>query len=358
MTLILRDIAKLAGVSVATAYRLINHRPGGSKMIRERVMQVVREHNYPMAKFPLSMFTQSSSDPNLRDPVRFNERHTLAPQAVNSLPSTGLQNFPVDGPDMQPAIFENVRPVRYWQLAWQDEFEGEEIDLSKWTFDLGGGWGNGEDQYYTDRPENVRLEDGNLVIEARREDFEGYRFTSARMKTQGLHAWTYGRIEARIRIPTGQGIWSAFWMLGSNISDRGWPACGEIDIIENVGRETYNIYHALQGPGYSGGENMGGSVRLASPPSADFHVYAIEWEVDEIRWYLDGELVDTVRAESVPGDWVYDHDFFILLNLAVGGYWSGAVDDTTVFPQFMLVDYVRVYQSSPVKSEKIDEMPR
>ncbi len=268
------------------------------------------------------------------------------PRSADQLP------LPADSPDALFPAGYGLQTAGAWQLVWQDEFNGEVIDLSNWTFNLGGGgWGNGEDQYYTDRPENARLENGYLVIEARREDFKDHRFTSARMKTQGLHAWTYGRIEARMRIPSGQGIWPAFWMLGSNINARGWPFCGEIDIMEHVGKEPFNIHHALHGPGYSGGENVGGFKRLAFPANAAFHVFAIEWEADEIRWYIDGELIETIRADSVPGDWVYDHDFFILLNVAVGGYWPGAADETTVFPQQLLVDYVRVFQTAPTENQ-------
>lgn len=351
MTILLRDIAKLAGVSVATAHKVIKNQPGVNIKVRQRVLQIVGEHNYPMAKFKTSLLEQPYSDPILLDPAGSDKHRDLGRLGVESLSSAAPLPVPVNSLDARFPVSDGVQTAGAWQLVWQDEFNGDEIDLSKWTFNLGGGWGNGEDQYYTDRPENVRLENGCLLIEARREDIEGYRFTSARMKTQGLHAWTYSRIEARIRIPSGQGIWPAFWMLGSNIISTGWPNCGEIDIMEHVGKEPFHIHHALHGPGYSGGENVGGSVRLAAPPSAAFHVYAIEWEADEIRWYLDGELIDTIRAESVPGEWVYDHDFFILLNVAVGGYWPGAADETTVFPQQMLVDYVRVYQAAPPKAQ-------
>lgn len=233
-----------------------------------------------------------------------------------------------------------------WQLVWSDEFDGAEIDRTKWTFDKGGhGWGNDELQYYTDRSENARIEDGCLIIEARQEAWQGRSYTSARLKTQGLHSWTYGRIEARIQLPFGQGIWPAFWMLGDKFSTSGWPACGEIDIMEYIGKEPAKIFGTLHGPGYSGGRGVGLSYSRDGLKFADdFHVYAVEWHPEDIRWFVDDELYLIVTPEMVSGDWVYDHPFFILLNVAVGGHWPGSPDATTIFPQVMRVDYVRVYK--------------
>jgi beta-glucanase (GH16 family) len=240
-----------------------------------------------------------------------------------------------------------VRPG--WDLAWHDEFEGSTLDEANWTFDIGGhGWGNGELQVYTKRPENVRLENGHLVIEARKEDFLDREYTSARMKTQGLQTWQYGRIEARMKIPRGQGIWPAFWMLGNNIQTTPWPACGEIDVMENIGKEPATIHGTVHGPGYSGSHGVGGPDTLSSGAFADdYHVYAIEWDADQIKWFVDDTAYFTVTAKDLPGEWVYDHPFFIILNVAVGGGWPGYPDDTTSFPQFMYVDYVRVYHRSP-----------
>ncbi|MCO5186164.1 MAG: glycoside hydrolase family 16 protein [Anaerolineae bacterium] len=234
-----------------------------------------------------------------------------------------------------------------WNLVWHDEFDGPDIDHDNWKFDIGGnGWGNSEAQTYTDRPENARIEDGMLVIEARQERFVNQDHTSARLKTQGLQSWQYGRIEARIRIPEGQGIWPAFWMLGDSITTVSWPTSGEIDIMENIGREPQMIHGTVHGPGYSGGNGIGASRYLAGEPySADFHEFAVEWEPEEIRWYMDGIPYFSLTPADVPGEWVYDQPFFILLNVAVGGLWPGYPDESTVFPQRMLVDYVRVYQT-------------
>ncbi len=241
-----------------------------------------------------------------------------------------------------------------WQMVWHDEFEqadGSAPDPAKWTFDLGGGgWGNNELQSYTARPQNVRVEQGNLVIEARREDFTGTdgkarKYTSARLKTQGLGAWTYGRFEARIKIPRGQGIWPAFWMLGTNITSAGWPACGEIDILENIGREPRTVHGTVHGPGFSGAGGIGHFKTNAAPFADDFHIYAVEWEAGRIRCLVDEQVYFAFATNNVPtgGRWVFDRPFFLLLNVAVGGNWPGNPDATTVFPQQMLVDYVRVY---------------
>ncbi len=237
-----------------------------------------------------------------------------------------------------------------WNLVWSDEFNGASIDRTKWNYDTGtgwNGWGNNELQYYTDRPENARIENGHLVIEARKEDHGGRQYTSARLLTKGKFAQTYGRFEARIQVPFGQGIWPAFWMLG-NDGPQAWPRCGEIDIMEVIGKEPTNVYGTIHGPGYSGSAGLGKKYSLASGAKLheDFHVYAIEWEPDAIRWYLDDVLYQTRTTADLPAGakWVFDRPFHLLLNVAVGGNWPGYPDATTTFPQFMLVDYVRVYE--------------
>ncbi len=245
---------------------------------------------------------------------------------------------------------------REWQLLWSDEFDaaaGSPIDSQSWTCEVGGhGWGNNELEYYTDRVENAAHDGaGNLVITAREETLDGSSchygeclYTSARCITQDKVEFTYGRVEARIDIPNGQGIWPAFWMLGANFPEIGWPLSGEIDILENVGEKNV-VYGALHGPGYSGAGNIGHVYRADVNFDEGFHVYAIDWDENVIRWYVDGELVNLTSAKDLDGaSWVYDHDFFLLMNVAVGGYWPGNPDETTTFPQEMIVDYVRVYQ--------------
>jgi beta-glucanase (GH16 family) len=243
-----------------------------------------------------------------------------------------------------------------WVVSWTDEFDGSTgsaPDPKKWMEETGGGgWGNHELEYYTSRRKNSRVEKGNLVIEAVQEKFTGTDgvtrdYTSARLKTEKLFEQAYGKFEARIKIPSGRGMWPAFWMLGSDISTVGWPGCGEIDIMENVGSEPAQILGSLHGPGFSGGHSLHAAKVLSSGKMADdFHVFAVEWEPKEIRFYVDGELYETRSPADLPAGahWVFDHPFFLILNVAVGGDWPGSPDEWTKFPQRMLVDYVRVYE--------------
>jgi beta-glucanase (GH16 family) len=244
-----------------------------------------------------------------------------------------------------------------WILVWSDEFNGANgsaVDPSKWVMETGGGgWGNNELESYTARPQNVYEQDGNLVIKVIQEKFTGADgvsrdYTSARLKTLGKFSQAYGRFEARIKIPRGQGIWPAFWMLGTDIDKPGWPACGEIDIMENIGKEPGLVHGTIHGPGYSGSDGIGSPYDLPDKKlfADDFHVYAVEWEPKAIRFYVDKDLYATRTPADLPAGakWVYDHPFFLLLNVAVGGGWPGSPDATSEFPQTMLVDYVRVYR--------------
>lgn len=241
---------------------------------------------------------------------------------------------------------------RNWVLEWSDEFDGAAgtlPDASKWAFDIGtgeGGWGNQELQYYTNRPENVSLDgNGNLVITARSEGFSGSAFTSARIKTQDLFSQAYGRIEARLITPYGPGIWPAFWMLGNNVETDGWPECGEIDIMELRGQEPHSINGTIHGPGYSGGNSITKKYALLNGRfDSDYHVFAVEWYEDKIDFFVDDYLYHRIESSDVPGKWVYDHPFFIILNIAVGGTYVGFPTAQTPFPQKMIIDYVRVYK--------------
>lgn len=233
-----------------------------------------------------------------------------------------------------------------WNLIWHDEFDGSSIDPANWSFDIGGGgWGNGEAENYTARPENARLENGMLVIESRQEKYEGSYYTSARLKTQGLQNFQYGRIEGRLKVPSGAGLWPAFWMLGSDFNGSNWPDCGEIDIMEYIGKEPDLIFGTLHGPGYSGALGLSKWNRQTYNIADNFHTYAIEWDPDQVRWYYDGTQYFTVnRADVGDREWVFNQPFFLILNLAVGGQLPGPVGLDTVFPAQYLVDYVRVYQ--------------
>jgi len=244
-----------------------------------------------------------------------------------------------------------------WTLVWSDDFtgpNGSSPDASKWVFDIGGGgWGNNELETYTSRTGNAHLQDGVLVIQALKEDYTGpdgiaRQYTSARLKTLGRFQQAYGRFEARLKLPYGQGLWPAFWMMGTNVGEAGWPLCGEIDIMENIGSEPSVVHGTIHGPGYSGNEGIGSTYTLPGGQrfADDFHVFAIEWEANTIRFYVDDHLYATRTPADLPTGttWVYDHPFFLILNVAVGGSWPGNPDSTTTFPQQMLVDYVRVYK--------------
>jgi beta-glucanase (GH16 family) len=244
-----------------------------------------------------------------------------------------------------------------WTLTWSDEFDGpagQSPDPAKWGFDVGtgvGGWGNLQQEYDTARPENASLDgNGNLAITARRESYLESQYTSARLLTKGLFAQAHGRFEARIQLPRGQGVWPAFWLLGADVETTTWPACGEIDIMEYRGQEPQRVTGSLHGPGYSGNHAITASQDLAGSATFDqaFHVFAVEWTPDWVAWELDGAVWQVVVPKGLPagGQWVFDHPFFAILNVAVGGYYVGD-PDPGAFPQTMLVDYLRVYERAP-----------
>ena len=236
-------------------------------------------------------------------------------------------------------------------LVWEEQFDTAELDTSSWTFELGDGcdqgicgWGNNELQYYT--KENTSLVDGHLVIEARKQSRGGKSYTSSRLVTKDKKAFKYGRIDIRAVMPFGQGMWPALWMLGSNIGDVGWPACGEIDIMEMVGgiegdKETHGTVHWSNAGQYA---SYGGSTSLPSGKLSDeFHVYSISWDENAIKWYLDD--VKYHEIDITPNELSeFRENFYLILNVAVGGNWPGSPDATTLFPQWMVVDYIKVFQ--------------
>ncbi len=240
-------------------------------------------------------------------------------------------------------------PERSYKLVWSDEFDGLEgtaPDDTNWTYDIGaGGWGNQELQYYSSSTDNVSHDGfGNLKITATNKGTGGAPFTSARIKTQGLFAKAYGRIEARLKTPSGPGIWPAFWMLGEDITTNPWPACGEIDIMELRGQEPYIINGTLHGPGYSGGNSVTKAYTLTDGRfDTDYHIYAVEWGVDYIDFFVDDYLYNRLTPADLAGDWVYNKPFFLIFNIAVGGTYVGFPTSGTSFPQSMVIDYVRVY---------------
>ena len=268
------------------------------------------------------------------------------------LVSVGCTHFghhdPPPGPPPRPE----------YVLTWADEFNnGSAPDPTKWKFATGGnGWGNNELEYYTSRQQNARIRHGNLEIVARKEKYTGADgvkrdYTSARLITSGKFDQVYGRFESRIKIPYGQGVWPAFWLLGADDKQVGGPTCGEIDIMENIGREPAIAHGTIHGPGYSGGKGIGAPYSLTSGRFADdFHVYAVEWEPDQIRFYVDNHLYATRKPSDLPAGtkWVYDHRFYILLNFAVGGYWPCNPDASTKFPQTMPGGLRSRLQESPL----------
>ncbi|MGN8225101.1 glycoside hydrolase family 16 protein [Gracilimonas sp. BCB1] len=249
----------------------------------------------------------------------------------------------------------NASEKPYTNVVWEDEFETEgSPDSEKWNFDIGTGveifgvpgWGNNELQYYTDRPENIRVRDGMLEITARGESYEGSNYTSAKILTRDIFETTYGRFEARIMLPFGQGIWPAFWLLGDDSGGSVvWPQIGEIDIMEYRGQQPTIIHGSVHGPGYSAGQAVTDSYRLDNGRfDTDFYVFAIEWGPDFIRYYVDNELYNEITPDDVSGEWVFnDNTFYMILNVAVGGSFVGPPNSSTPFPQTMYVDYVRVY---------------
>lgn len=249
------------------------------------------------------------------------------------------------------ATEETQTVINFTELTMQDEFDTDgAVNASIWANDIGtgeNGWGNQELQYYTDRPENVTVQNGKLLITAQQESFEGSSYTSARLLTKDLFEQRYGRFEARIRLPYGQGIWPAFWMLGADIDDNPWPAAGEIDIMEYRGQNPSVLIGSVHGPGYSGGEAISKVYTLENDRfDTGFHIFGIEWGPEYVNFYVDDVLYNQITPEDVTGPWVFDKPFFILMNLAVGGSFVGSPNQETVFPQTMVVDYVRVYKNT------------
>lgn len=245
-----------------------------------------------------------------------------------------------------------------WKLAWGDDFTGPagtSPDKSKWVYDLGGEpqWGNQEWQYYTNRPENIALDGGgNLAITARKEKLAGMSgcaygscdITSGRITTNGTFGQKYGRLEANIKVPKGQGMWPAFWMMGVNSDQVSWPACGEIDIMETVGKTPKTVEGTAHGTGFPG-SGIGGDLTIGTPLADAFHTYAIEWDAASITWYLDTTAYFTVKKSQLTSgqQWAFDQPFYFLLNLAVGGEMPGSPDASTPYPNTMLVNYVHAY---------------
>ncbi|WP_246139864.1 glycoside hydrolase family 16 protein [Flagellimonas hymeniacidonis] len=246
---------------------------------------------------------------------------------------------------------ETQTVATFTNLVLDENFDTDGAPNSQvWGFDIGtgeNGWGNQELQYYTDRPDNVTIQNGILLITARQESFENSQYTSARLLTKDKFEQQYGRFEARIRLPFGQGIWPAFWMLGADIDENPWPGAGEIDIMEYRGQNPTVLIGSVHGPGYSGGEAISKEYTLENDRfDTGFHIFGIEWGPEFVNFYVDDVLYNQITPEDVTGEWVFNKPFYILMNLAVGGTFVGSPNAETEFPQTMLVDYVRVYKNN------------
>ena len=262
-------------------------------------------------------------------------------KALGTIQNTGTY-LPVDGIGYTaPSTYQGMN------LVWSDEFSGKTIDPLVWNYDIGGsGWGNNELEYYTNSSKNVFVTNGYLVIEARKETYKTNNYTSARLLSKDKKSFTYGRIDFRAKLPKGQGIWPALWMLGSNISTKSWPACGEIDIMELLGHEPQKTYGTIHW-GAAGGPSthIGGNYLLNSQTFSDsFHVFSLLWETNKLSFLIDNIPFFSADKSQVNGDFPFDKPFFFIMNVAVGGNWPGNPDTTTIFPQRMIVDYVRVFQ--------------
>ena len=232
-------------------------------------------------------------------------------------------------------------------LAWSDEFTANYINTNNWSYDTGGsGWGNNELEYYTNSNKNAYTTGGYLVIEARKETMGTNNYTSARMISKDKKTFTYGRIDFRAKLPKGQGVWPALWMLGNNIGTTPWPACGEIDIMELLGHEPQKTYGTIHwGAAGGGSTHIGGNYSLSSLTFNDkFHLFSLKWEADKMTFLIDDVAFFIVNKSQITGNYPFDKPFFFIMNVAVGGNWPGNPDATTVFPQRMIVDYVRVFQ--------------
>ena len=301
-------------------------------------------HNDVESSSSANVIPSSSSDNSTSSSTESNSSSSRI--ATNSSSSLRLSSANVSSSSIDAPLSSSSESPYFWN----DEFDGEAIDTSKWMFEIGtgsNGWGNNEKEYYTSRKDNAYIKDGVLHICAKKEDYEGQKYTSARMLTKGKFAFKYGTVEARIALPTGKGIWPAFWMLGENFDTVGWPACGEIDIIEAVNSENivYGTNHWANGSEYATYGNNTGSYRDQKHKMdiTQFHTYKFTWDEKYIRMFVDDFMYHEILIENSTGDTEEFHKpFFFLLNVAVAGNWPGFEVDDTQFPNEMLVDYIRV----------------
>lgn len=307
--------------------------------------QVIFAPGDTVANFQVELIPDVISEPDERFQIQISNPvygKIITSTAVATIEDDDEGFFIDDSGPTSPLEYQGL------SLVWQDEFSDDNINLDNWTHEIGGhGWGNNELQYYTDRTTNSFQTLGYLVIEARVEQQGNNDYTSARIISQGKKQFQYGRIDFRAKLPEGRGIWPALWMLGANFSSVGWPACGEIDIMEMIGSQTSLIHGTAHfGNSAADRDSDGSSSFLLNESYSDmFHVYSIIWKEDSIEWLRDGITFHSLTpADVAPYNWPFNDEFFFIMNVAVGGNWPGSPDGTTAFPQQMVVDYVRVFQ--------------
>ncbi len=311
--------------------------------------------NIPAGQSSTEMTVQIKGDPaDMRqDNLEFNVQLSNAKSCTLGVASAKGTIITENGTNF---ITDNTgfsTPLTYtgYTLVWNDEFSGTALDGNVWNYEIGNGsngWGNNELEYYTNSTKNTFVSNGNLIIEARKESIGGFNYSSSRITTQNKKSFTFGRVDIRAKLPKGKGIWPALWMLGTNISSVGWPACGEIDIMELLGQDPSKAYGTLHYGASSATHGSKGNPYSLSDGSTfydQFHVFSMEWKQDQVKLYVDNNLYLTVNKTDLGSTpYPFNAPFFFIFNVAVGGNWPGSPDATTTFPQRMIVDYIRVYQ--------------
>jgi beta-glucanase (GH16 family) len=341
-------LSKATSQPVSVAYSVVAGTATTNRDFKATTGTVTFPANQTTAYFEIPIIGDSLRQADLSFTIQFSDFKNCTvstPNVAATIVSSDGTYLPTDD-----AGYTTPKTYPNYKLVWSDEFVGSEINGNSWNFEAGNnnGWGNAELQNYTNRPQNVFLSKGNLIIEARKESLGGFNYTSARMTTKGKRFFTFGRIDIRAKLPVSKGMWPALWMLGENISTVNWPACGEIDIMELVGSAPNRVTGTAHWGSSSATHTYKGAdyfLPTGEDFSQKFHVFSIVWEKDIIKWYVDDKLFYTNTLATVsPAAYPFNANQFFIFNVAVGGNWPGSPDSSTPFPQRMFVDYVRVFQ--------------